>query len=103
MSARDHTKILGHLRKQAMECQARIVKSVEIQAGKDGSYAVPFSGAGKGFSPRDVGELLTLFSSTPWELYKLVSVVMEADESGEVREAVTADLIEWHEGETVDV
>lgn len=103
MSARDSAKILGHMRRQAMERQARIVKSAEIQAGKDGSYGLPFEGASKGYSPGDVAALLVHFSSTPWELYKLVSVVMELDESGEVREAVTADLIEWHEGEALDV
>lgn len=102
MAAKDHVEVLRLLR-NASDQPARIVKKVEIQASKDGAYSVPFLGVDRGFSPRDVAALLVHFSSTPWELYKLVSVVMELDDSGEVREAVTADLIEWHEGEAVDV
>ncbi|MFF9778434.1 hypothetical protein ACF1HJ_32885 [Streptomyces sp. NPDC013978] len=82
---------------------AEITPKMKVFISKEREYAIPFPGVGGGFSPRDVAALLVQFSSTPWELYRLVTSVMELDESGEVREAVTADLIEWHESEAVDV
>lgn len=102
MSASDKVKVLRNLT-DSESFRVEAVREVRAQVGKDGAYAVPFDGVGKGFSPARIGTLLALFSSDPFELYKLVTTVMELDESGEVREAVTADLIEWHEGEAVDV
>ncbi|WP_405559111.1 hypothetical protein OHV08_34450 [Streptomyces canus] len=102
-NAQSHVTVLKHLRQNTPDYQAEIIPAMKVFISKGREYAIPFPGVDKGFSPRDVAALLVQFSSTPWELYKLVSVVMEADESGEVREAVTADLIEWHEGEAVDV
>ncbi|MEH0511703.1 hypothetical protein QA942_21950 [Streptomyces sp. B21-106] len=83
--------------------RVEIVKEVRAQVGKDGAYAIPFNGIGKGFDPARIGTLLALFSCAPLELYRLVTALIEKDETGQVREAVTADLIEWHEGEIVDV
>ena len=102
MSASDKVKALRNLTDHE-SFRVEIVKEVRAQVGRDGAYAVPFGGVAKGFDPARIGALLALFSCTPLELYRLVTVLMEKDETGQVREAVTADLIEWHEGEAVDV
>lgn len=102
MSASEKVQALKNLTdRESFRVEA--VREVRAQVGKDGAYAVPFDGVGKGFDPARIGTLLALFSCTPLELYRLVTVLMELDETGQVREAVTADLIEWHEGEAVDV
>lgn len=102
MSASKKVKVLRNL--TDMESfRVEAVREVRAQVGRDGTYAVPFNGLGKGFDPARIGALLALFSCTPLEMYRLVTVLMEKDETGQVRDAVTADLIEWHEGEAVDV
>ena len=98
-----HVAVLKHLSRNTPEYRAEIVPEMRVFISRKQEYSIPFKGVDKGFSPTDVGALLVQFSSSPWELYKLVTAVMELDENGEVREAVTADLIEWHEGEAVDV
>ncbi|MBE4761339.1 hypothetical protein [Streptomyces caniscabiei] len=93
MSASDKVKALTNLTdRESFRVEA--VKEVRAQVGRDGAYAVPFDGVGKGFSPARIGTLVALFSSDPFELYRLVTVLMDQDETGQVREAVAADLIE---------
>ncbi|WP_369278135.1 hypothetical protein AB4Y06_37505 [Streptomyces bobili] len=94
MSASDKVKALRNLT-DSESFRVEAVKEVRAQVSKNGAYAVPFDGVGKGFDPARVGTLLALFSSSPFELYRLVTVLMEQDETGQVREAVAADLIEW--------
>lgn len=101
MSASEKVKVLRNL--TDMESfRVEAVKEVRAQVGKDGAYAVPFNGLGKGFDPARIGDLLALFSCTPLELYRLVTVLMEKDDTGQVREAVAADLIEWEWEEEPD-
>lgn len=94
MSESDKVKALRNLT-DGESFRVEIVKEVRAQAGKKGDYAIPFNGIGKGFDPARIGTLLALFSCTPLELYRLVTVLMEKEETGQVREAVAADLIEW--------
>ncbi|MFB8144997.1 hypothetical protein [Streptomyces parvus] len=86
-----HVKALNHLR-QASDYPARVVKQLEIQVQRDGGYGVPFDGLGKGFVAEEIGSLLVLFSSNPYELANLVGAILEKDESGKVREHLT-DLL----------
>ncbi|TXS40418.1 hypothetical protein EAO75_36230 [Streptomyces sp. uw30] len=83
--------MLNHLRK-ATDYPARVVRKVEIQVGRDGEYSIPFEGVGKGFASEEIGALLVLLSSNPYQLANLVGTILEKDESGKVREYL-ADLM----------
>lgn len=86
-----HVAVLTHLRK-ASDYPARVVKKVEIQASRSGEYSIPFEGVGKGFVSEEIGALLVLFSSNPYQLANLVGTILEKDESGKVREYLS-DLL----------
>lgn len=86
-----HVEVLTHLR-NATDYPARVVKKMETLVSRDREYAIPFEGVGKGFVSEEIGALLVLFSSNPYELANLVGTIIEKDESGKVREHLT-DLL----------
>lgn len=87
-----HVEVLTHLRR-ATDYPARVVKGVETQVSRDGEYSIPFEGVGKGFASKEIGALLVLFSSNPYELANLVETIIERDRTGKVRECL-ADLLD---------
>ena len=78
------------MRRMDLTAQARVVKTAELQIGRDGSYGVVFEGVGKGLESVPLAKLLILMSANEYELYALARTIMDSKPG--VREAILSDL-----------